>query len=168
MDLSRRGFLKGAGGLAAGTLVAESWTGGKVVLAREAPRQPIKLEGHETWGCVRPHMLGHLSLEEMATGLPGPWQEYLASWWVEGTKVFVPIIKSLRADVPKDYLGAKLNSGYLMEAGEECWEPFIDKWNREVAVPLYGKEIRTKKLGVAILTNIYLFRLAYRYQFPKD
>lgn len=157
-DVSRREFLAGATVLAVSPMVAESWTGGKVLMAREAPRQPIKLEGHKTWECVRPHMLGHLSLDEMAMGLPGPWQEYLASWWVEGAKVFVPTINV----ESEDFCGAKLNSGFKISLGGEDWKPFIEKWQREIAIPLYGHKCETH-LGVAILTNISLFRMAQKY-----
>lgn len=172
MDLSRRSFLSTAAAL---PLVAENFVGAKVTLARELPRQTTILEGHKTWTLVRPHVLGWMSLEEAAMGLPGPWQEYLASWWVEGSKVHMPVItldeREKVPGLPEGFLGAKLNSGYLMhldgERDGDCWKPFYDKWNREVAVPLYGREIHTQNLGAAILTNIHLFRMALRYSLPK-
>lgn len=159
MEMSRRGFMAGAAALTAGAVAADPVLG-KVTLAREAPRQAVKLEGHKTWEAVRPHVLGHLSLDEMATGLPGPWQEYLASWWVEGPKLFIPI-----TDIRSEGWGAKLNSGFKI--GFDDWNPFVEKWQREVAIPLYGHKCETKGLGVAILTNISLFRLAQKY-WKKD
>lgn len=166
MDLSRRGFLMGAGAITVGVVAADPVLS-KVTLVQETPRQPIKLEGHTEWALVRPHVLGHLSLEEMAMGLPGPWQEFLASWWVEGPKVHMPVVTRHeprdRQDIPENFLGAKLNSGFMLELSEKGWKPFYDKWNREVAVPLYGREIYTANLGPAILTNIHLFRLALKY-----
>lgn len=156
MELSRRQFVVGTAALATAASAP-------VVLAGVAPRVPTTLEGHKTWELVRPHVLGHLSIDEMATGLPGPWQEFLASWRVEGPVLYLPI---LHRETPIDsdtFLGARLKSGYEMHLNEKCWAPFFEKWITEVCVPLYGRAIYTK-LGPAILTNIHLFRMAYKYQ----
>ena len=153
MDASRRQFLVGAAALAAGTSVTPA-------LASPPLRKRVVLEGHKDWELVRPHVLGHLSLDEMATGLPGPLQEYLACWDVEGKKALMPVC-------PDGKSIAKLPSGFLMDLDKKTWEPFLEKWCSEVGVPVHGPEIGrwplTSKMGVALLTNISLWRMALKY-----
>ena len=157
MDLSRRGFLVGAGALAAGTVAGVP----KIVLANTVRRRVV-LPDHIDWKLVRPHMLGHLSLDEMATGLPGPWQEYMASWDVNGVELLLPVLPyDHRANVGEDCM-AKLSSGF--EITWEHWKPFYDKWNKEVFQPIHGYEFKTANLGAAVLTNINLFRMALKYR----
>lgn len=159
MEMSRRGFMAGAAALTAGAVAADPVLG-KVVLTSLPSRKNDILEHHKYFECVRPHMLGHLTLDEMATGLPGPFQEYMSYWWAEGPKLHVPAY-DLR--IEDNGLVSTLRSGFKMELGSEMWNAYIEKWQKEVCVPLYGKEIRTKNLGAAILTNIWLFRLAMKY-----
>lgn len=154
MDLSRRGFLAGAGALAASIAAAP-----KVVFA-ERVRRRVVLPDHTDWKLVRPHVLGHLSLDEMATGLPGPFQEYMASWDVNGADLLVPV--SIPGVLEDGNSLAKLPSGF--EVTWNCWMPLYDKWNKQVFQPVYGYEFKTANLGAAVLTNINLFRMAMKYK----
>lgn len=163
MEMSRRGFMAGAAALTAGAVAADPVLG-KVVLTAPPSRKNDILEHHKYFECVRPHMLGHLTIDEMATGLPGPFQEYMSHWWVEGHKLHVPAYDERIED---HNLFSTLRSGYKIQIGDEAWSAYIEKWQKEVCVPLYGKEIRTHKLGAAILTNIHLFRLAHKYYMTK-
>jgi hypothetical protein len=55
-----------------------------------------------------------------------------------------------------------------MSIGSEDWKPHVEKWQQEVAMPLYGHKCETQNLGVAILTNISLFRMAQKYWKTPD
>jgi hypothetical protein len=163
VDLTRRGFMAGAAALTASAVAADPVLS-KVVLAAPLPRQKDVLEHHKYWELVRPHVLGHLSIDEMKMGLPGPFQELMSHWWVEGPKLHIPAY-DLR--VEDHDLTVTLRSGYKVQCGDKLWDAFYEKWLTEVCVPLYGKEIRTKNLGAAILTNIHLFRMAAKYALYK-
>ena len=119
-----------------------------------------ELKGHDIWRLVRHHVLGPYSLEEMAKGLTKHWKEFMASWRIDGGGLLMPILLKQ----PDGFLGARLNSGYEMALSEECWAPFMEKWQRLVVTPVHGRPILTHNLGVAIITNIHLFQLAVRYR----
>ena len=117
------------------------------------------MKGHSEWRLVRQHVLGKFTLAEMANGLTKHWKEFIASWRIDGSGLMMPVL----AYQPDGFLGARLNSGYEMLMNEECWAPFIEKWQREVVTPVYGRPILTHKLGVAIITNIQMFQLALKW-----
>jgi hypothetical protein len=145
-----------------------------------APRQRVELKNHDDWRLERAHVLGKLSLDEMAEGLPAQWQEYLASWDVDGMKVLMPMYTGSKIEAIKEpnleefhvddefsrpsWQGARLNSGYWMDLSITCWQPFHEKWLEAVCEPTYGFKMQTQNLDVAIITNINLFKMALKYK----
>lgn len=143
-------------------------------------RQRVELANHIDWRLERTHTLGTLSLDEMADGLPSVWQEFLASWDIDNKNVLLPVYDGPKID-PKEELkfteefhaddkfgkpshsGALLRSGYWMDFGVS-WNPFIDKWLKAVCKPVYGFEMSMGNLGVALITNINLFKMALKYR----
>lgn len=154
MDLSRRGFLVGASALAVATPRP-------VQAVMPLPRQHVPLEGHKEWQLIRPHVLGHMTPDEMAMGLPGPWQEYISHWRTEGSKLFIPMMES------GDTFVVKLKSGFVIDL-LRGWECYMEKWVREIGIPLYGSRggdiTKTNNLGSALLTNHHLFRMFLKYR----
>lgn len=120
------------------------------------------LKGHVEWRLVRKHVLGPFSLETVKAELTKEWKEYLDTWRVDDENVHMPIMDGDCA-LPDRFFGARLNSGYKMYLSEEYWKPFSDWWQRMVVTPVYGAPVLTRNLGVAIITNIHLFRLALKY-----
>ena len=139
----------------------------------------VMLHDHDDWLLERSHMLGHNTIEQMADGLPSPFQKFMQSWEVRGEKLAVPFYEAPPANIKIDrdafhvddvfrgrgnWLGAILQDGTLIPLGDPGWTAYYEKWLVAVCEPMYGFQLRTQNLGMAILTNINLFKMALKYK----